>query len=73
MRSAVLLLLLAGCEAPPRTADDFAANPAAAEGAVVRCGRRVSPDCDAARAGLAEARRRERQAAYRETIRRGDR
>lgn len=60
-----LAILVSGCDALPRTAADFAAAPATAREVVAACdGGRPRPDCDAARAGLAEARRRERMAAY---------
>jgi hypothetical protein len=67
MRAALLLAVaaLAGCGAPDRAAGEFTASPEAARAVVAACdaGRRRS-DCEAARAGLAEARRRERMAAY---------
>jgi len=56
---------LSGCDAPPRTVAGFAAAPEEARAAVAECeGGRRRVDCDAARAGLAEARRRDRMAAY---------
>jgi len=60
------VLLLGACSPAPRTADAFAADPVAARATVAACdaGERRG-DCAAARAGLAEARRRERMAAYR--------
>lgn len=68
MRVSPLLLALAavaGCGASDRTAGEFAASPEAAREIVAAwdAGRRRS-DCEAARAGLVEARRRERMAAY---------
>jgi hypothetical protein len=59
------LAALAACDAPPRTARDFADDPEAARRVTEACaaGRR-RPDCKPARVGLAEARRRERMAAY---------
>lgn len=66
-RAAVLLALaaLAACGAPPRTAESFADDPRAARRVTEACdaGRRRA-ECKAARVGLAEARRRERMAAY---------
>lgn len=67
MRTALLAALaLAACSPEPRTAEAFAADPAAARRVAAACdaGERRG-DCAAARAGLAEARRRERMAAYR--------
>jgi hypothetical protein len=60
------VLLLGACSPAPRTADAFAADPAAARAAVAACeaGERRNA-CAAARAGLAETQRRERIAAYR--------
>ena len=68
MRGAAVLLALAAlaaCGAPPRTAGSFADDPGAARRVTEACdaGRRRA-DCKAARVGLAEARRRERMAAY---------
>lgn len=68
MRGAAVLLALAAlaaCGAPPRTPESFADDPGAARRATEACaaGRR-RPDCEEARVGLAEARRRERMAAY---------
>jgi hypothetical protein len=59
------LAALAACEPRARTVGDFAADPDAARAVAAACARgRPRPDCEAARAGLAEARRRERMAAY---------
>lgn len=62
---AALVLTVAACGAPERTPADYAARPDEARAAVAACeaGRRRS-DCDAARAGLAEAERRARMARY---------
>ena len=69
MRGGLALLAaatLGGCDAPALTAETFAAEPDRARAVVADCdaGRRRT-DCDAARAGLAEARRRARMAVYR--------
>ena len=65
-RSALLVALgLVGCGASDRTADDFAADPAAAAAVVAACDAgRETDDCAAARRGLAEARREARMRAY---------
>ncbi len=65
-RIAVLMILgLAGCGAPARTAEDFAADPQGAAQVVVDCDAgRADGDCEAARRGLAEARREARMRAY---------
>lgn len=70
MRLALIVALAAGaCCAPARTAADFAADPKAARAAVAACeaGRRTR-DCEAARAGLIEARRRARMNVYRQAF-----
>jgi len=68
---ALILLSLLSCSEPAaRDAPSYAADPEAARRRVEDCatdGRRVN--CDAARAGLAEARRRERMAAYEQSFR----
>lgn len=59
------VLMLASCDRPGRDAASYAADPAAARGTVAACeAGRQEPDCQAAREGLAEARRRERMVAY---------
>ena len=65
-RSALLVALgLVGCGSPERTADDFAADPDAAEAVVAACDAgRETDDCEAARRGLADARREARMRAY---------
>lgn len=65
-RSALLVALgLVGCGTPERTADDFAADPDAAEAVVAACDAgRTRAECLAARRGLAEARRDARMRAY---------
>ncbi|GAA0625123.1 hypothetical protein GCM10009422_22110 [Brevundimonas kwangchunensis] len=65
-RSALLVALgLVGCGAPDRTAEDFAADPEAAEAVIAACeAGREADDCAAAREGLAEARRTTRMRAY---------
>jgi hypothetical protein len=56
---------LAGCSAPDRTAEKFAADPDAAARVVAACDAgRTETECDAARRGLAEARRDARMGAY---------
>lgn len=70
-RPVVLLacVLLPACSPPPRDAEGIAQAPGSAE-VVADCdaGRRTR-DCVVARQGLAEARRRERMAAYARTVR----
>lgn len=65
-RSALLVALgLFGCGASDRTAEDFAADPEAAEAVVAACDAgRETDDCEAARRGLADARREARMRAY---------
>jgi hypothetical protein len=65
-RSALLVALgLVGCGATDRTAEDFAADPEAAEAIVAACDAGHETDeCAAARRGLAEARREARMRAY---------
>ena len=65
-RSALLVALgLVGCGATDRTAEDFAADPDAAEAIVAACdARRTNAGCEAARRGLADARREARMRAY---------
>ena len=59
------LAALAACEPRARTVEDYAADPGAARQVEADCARgRRRSDCEAARAGLSEARRRERMAAY---------
>lgn len=59
-------LVLGACSEDGDTAETFSADRKAAEAAVAECdaGRR-SRGCDAAREGLAEAKRRDRKALYR--------
>ena len=59
-------LVLGACAEGGDTAETFAADRKAAQAAVAACdaGRRTR-DCDAAREGLAEAKRRDREALYR--------
>ena len=62
---AAAAVLLAGCGAPDRSVEAFAADPEAAARVVAACDAgRVRRDCAAARRGLAEAGRRRRMAAY---------
>lgn len=63
------LLTLAGCSSPERDVAAFVADPDAAVRTVADCeaGARRS-DCEAAREGLAEARRQERMNAYARTF-----
>lgn len=70
-RTAVLAFaVLAACSQPPRDAESFARAPQDAARVVADCeAGRTDRDCDAAREGLAEARRRARMAAYAQTIR----
>ena len=65
-RSALLVALgLVGCGPTDRTAEDFAADPDAAEAVVAACDAGgETDDCEAARRGLAEARREARMRAY---------
>ncbi|MDX2335313.1 MAG: EexN family lipoprotein [Brevundimonas sp.] len=65
-RSALLVALgLVGCGSPERTAEDFAADPDAAEAVVAACDAgRAERECEAARQGLAEARRQARMRVY---------
>jgi len=65
-RSALLVALgLVGCGASDRTVEDFAADPEAAEAVVAACDAgREAEACEAARQGLAEARRDARMRAY---------
>ena len=57
------LAALTACAPPSRSAGAFAADPEAARRVVAVCDRgRAHPERGAARAGLAEARRRERMA-----------
>jgi len=65
-RIALLAVLgLIGCSAPERTAADFAADPQGAAKLVADCDAgRIGDDCEAARRGLAEARREARMRAY---------
>ncbi len=60
-------LALAACSDSGDSVDSFAADRKAAEAAVAECdaGRRTR-GCDAAREGLAEARRRDREALFRQ-------
>lgn len=63
------LLVLAGCSAPEAGTDVYAADPERARRVIADCARGVARrDCETARAGLAEARRRARVAAYAETL-----
>ena len=65
-RSALFVALsLVGCGATDRTAEDFAADPDAAEAVVAACDAgRAERECEAARQGLAEARRQARMRVY---------
>lgn len=59
------LTALAACEPDARTVEAYAADPGAARQVEADCVRgRRRADCEAAWAGLAEGRRRERMAAY---------
>ena len=62
-------LVLGACAEDGDTVETFAADRKAAEAAVAACdaGRRTR-DCDAAREGLAEAKRRDREALYRQAL-----
>ncbi|MBA4807703.1 hypothetical protein [Brevundimonas sp.] len=63
--AALVMLGLVGCEAPARTAEDFAADPQGAARVVADCDAgRAEGECEAARRGLAEARREARMRAY---------
>lgn len=67
MKRIVLLaaVCLASCDPPARSADAFAADPDAAAKVVAACDAgRADVECDAARQGLAEARRDARMRAY---------
>ncbi|MGH7025934.1 hypothetical protein [Brevundimonas sp.] len=70
-RTALLALaVLAACSQPPQDAETFARAPEAAARVVADCeAGRTDRECDAARAGLAEAQRRARMGAYAQTIR----
>ncbi|MGK2255238.1 MAG: hypothetical protein ACI8Y6_000529 [Brevundimonas sp.] len=59
-----LAAVIAGCGPRERSAADFAEAPDEARAVLARCGAAPSPRCDAARAGLAEAERRDRMARY---------
>ncbi|GAA0634806.1 hypothetical protein [Brevundimonas lenta] len=65
-RSALVVALgLVDCGATDRTAADFAADPEAAEAIVAACDAgRETDECEAARRGLADARREARMRAY---------
>ncbi len=59
------LAVLAGCDRSSRTAAMFADDPDSARAVVAACDAgRTRAECPAARAGLAEARRRARMAVY---------
>lgn len=62
-------LVLSACNEGADTVESFAADRKAAEAVVAACdaGRRTR-GCDAAREGLAEARRRDREALYRQAF-----
>jgi hypothetical protein len=64
---ALAVLAVAACSDDGGSVDSFAADRKAAEAAVAECdaGRRTR-SCDAAREGLAEARRRDREDLYRQ-------
>jgi hypothetical protein len=67
IRAAILAATaaLAGCGAPERSVTEFAADPETAERVVADCDAgRARRDCESARRGLADTRRRERMAAY---------
>ena len=67
--AAVILAVLYGCSAPERGVEVFAADPSTAAAVVADCDAgRTRRECDAARRGLAEARRRDRMDAYRRTF-----
>ena len=69
-RTVPLLLALTACGEPPRGVAAWAADPEAAQAQVEACDRgRRQPECEAAREGLAEARRRERLAIYERSFR----
>ncbi|QTC88432.1 hypothetical protein [Brevundimonas pondensis] len=70
-RTALLAVAALGaCSQPPRDAESFARAPEAAARVVADCDAgRTDRECDAARLGLAETRRRARMAAYAQTIR----
>lgn len=58
-------LMLVSCDKPGRDAQAYAADPGAARRTIAACeAGREAPNCRAAREGLAEARRRDRMAAY---------
>lgn len=59
------VLELVGCDTPARTAEDFAADPDGAARVVTDCDAgRADGECEAARRGLAQARREARMRAY---------
>lgn len=71
MRAALSILagLVLGACAQDETVETFAANRKAAEAAVAACDAgRPMRGCDAARDGLAEAKRRNREILYRQAI-----
>lgn len=60
---------LCGCSAPERGVETFAADPTTAAAVVADCDAgRTRRECDAARRGLAEARRQARMDAYERTF-----
>lgn len=66
----LMILSLAGCGAPVRTAGDFAADPEEAARVVADCDAgHEEGECEAARRGLAEARREARMRAYERAFR----
>lgn len=72
MRAALPILtalILGACAEGGDTVETFAADRKAAEAAVAECdaGRRTR-GCDAARQGLAEAKRRDRESLYRQAL-----
>lgn len=60
----LVLAALCGCTAPERGVEAFAADPAAKPVIVACDAGRTRRDCETARRGLAEARRRDRLAVY---------
>lgn len=61
------VLILTGCSQPQAGADTFNRDPDRVRHVVAHCDRDLNRrECETARAGLAEARRRDRMAAYAE-------
>nr|WP_281380582.1 EexN family lipoprotein [Brevundimonas variabilis] len=64
-----MLISLVACGAPDRTVEDFVANPDAAAKVVAECDAgQAEGECEAARRGLAEARRQSRMRTYERTF-----